>query len=407
MSLTVSLGAPSIRTAHIAPTKGVILLIRGLIDSLRAAPLWIKVATVGGAALTAGALSGAAALVVVDGGSNDGSARQVSQQTPTSAANVQPTPTANWSGSSYSQEGADSPEAALQLMLEGIEENDQDKVLDATDPDFRDEAIGPGNFRLLFQGLFSFFTGADMGPPEISFRDVSLRTEYEEDPEYAVVFFSGRVRALGREESFFEDPTPTVKRNGRWFVTTFDHPYFAAKTERQEATATAIAEAATAVVEATTTAHTELLSISVGKPRLVGPLPDVGGESQPPYLQMAEIDVTFHNGDTAARSVRWMTTSGGSHSGIATCPPGYADAASAYSVLYSGSEHAQPDFSLSLPPGADSTATFRFVVFCEADGTVSGDPIVPPSGAGSTVKGCIVKVDGEYDVGFTGFPECD
>ena len=52
-------------------------------------------------------------------------------------------------GGSYSGEGADSPEAAVRLLLEGIGENDQDKVLDATDPDYRNDPFGAANLGLI------------------------------------------------------------------------------------------------------------------------------------------------------------------------------------------------------------------------------------------------------------------
>ena len=166
-----------------------------------------------------------------------------------SAAPSTPTgPSANF-GSSYAGEGADSPEGAVRLMLEGISENNENKVLDATDPAFRSAVIGPGNFRLLLQGVFAIFTGADLGQLDISFRDLSLSTAYEPDPNYATVYVSGRVRALGREEVLSNDPTPTVRKFGRWFVTTVEGSY-AGQVERPrqtavaKVTATAQAEAA-------------------------------------------------------------------------------------------------------------------------------------------------------------------
>jgi len=129
---------------------------------------------------------------------------------------------------SYEEEGSDSPEGAARLLLNGIAENDQDKVLDATDPDYRGEFSAAANLGILAQGLFSIFTGAKIDQPEISFRDLSFDTEYEEDSDFATVSVFGRVRALGREDILSGHPTPTVKKFGRWFVTSKDHPYFVA-----------------------------------------------------------------------------------------------------------------------------------------------------------------------------------
>lgn len=128
-------------------------------------------------------------------------------------------------GVSYGKEGADSPEGAVELMMDGVTEGDKDKVLDATDPEYRDEPLGPANFGIFIQALFSAITGADIGQPDISFRDISMRTEYDADPNYATVYVSGRVRALGQEETLYDDPTFTVKSEGRWFVTTEEGSY--------------------------------------------------------------------------------------------------------------------------------------------------------------------------------------
>jgi len=363
---------------------------------LTTVPWGIEIAVLGGAALLAATATGAALLMAGDGGGNSGDTGS-----PTSARSITPTPADEPAEFGYEAEGADSPEASVRLLLEGITENNQDKILNATDPDFRDESLTAANIGIFVQGLFSFFTGADIGQPPVSFLDLSLSYSYEDDPTIAVVMVSGRMRALGRETTLTGEEIPTVKKFGRWFVTSFDHPYFVAKSQRQEAAATATAEAAAAAAQATRAAGAQQLSIAVGKPQIVGAAPAFVNEPDAAAYVMVEMDVTFHNGDVAAHSIEWQPDAGEWGSGLVTCPPGSAGYAlpveeDDYSPVLSG------PLSASLPPGRDSTTTLHFSAYCASD-----TARVPPLSGGSDAGICVVSVDGDYGVGLSGFPPCD
>ena len=332
-------------------------------------------------------------LATASGGGGDSSpAADSPQRSP--AAEQSPASGGDTFDGSYSEEGADSPEGTVRLMLDGVAENDENKVLDATDPDFRDEAIGVGNFRLVAQGLFALLTGADPGQLEISFRDISMQTEYEEDTSFATVYVSGRVRALGREDALNSEPTPTVKKFGRWFVTSSEHPYFKAKAEQEAAEAAAQQMAiAEATRESGVQRIVDTLTISVGEPR-IGPHPDASSDDDPQLASvvMIQVDVTFRNEDSIPHDVYWEPST------TVTCPAGYQLFPPVTVLGYSVPEIDE----VQLAPGGDATRTVAWETLCF---TEDRKFFARPLSAEGTL--CIRSVDGYGKLSLSGFPACD
>lgn len=113
-----------------------------------------------------------------------------------------------------------SPEGAVQLFLDGMQENDNDKLLDAVAPDERGDPslLIAGNLSAIGSGVLTGFLGTDFGLDlSFSFRDLKFRTEMN-GADQATVYVSGRVRLNVLEQSFGPEPFETRRVDGQWYV---------------------------------------------------------------------------------------------------------------------------------------------------------------------------------------------
>jgi hypothetical protein len=115
---------------------------------------------------------------------------------------------------------SNSPEGAVRLFLDGMQGNDNDKLLDAVAPDERSDPslLIAGNLSAIGSGVLTGLVGTDFGLDlSFSLRDMKFRTEMN-GADRATVYVSGRVRLNVLEQRFGPEPFETRRIDGRWYV---------------------------------------------------------------------------------------------------------------------------------------------------------------------------------------------
>lgn len=123
------------------------------------------------------------------------------------------------------QQGAlETPDAAVRALIDALVRRDREAFLRAVDPDFRGR---PAELGVLVWLSLPLLSGREAG--EVSFRDLSLRTTYEQNRAFASVALSALVSLGGSESYVTDEPLFTVRRGESWFVTSPSHPYWLAR----------------------------------------------------------------------------------------------------------------------------------------------------------------------------------